>query len=97
MSNLIIKDLTNNYDLDKAATSVILGGVNEWIRNFTLARPTNSPMSVFNINYTNNTYIDNDFIMVQPTIFNIGNGVNNSGSISYDVNSVGLSPVNIQA
>jgi hypothetical protein len=97
MSNLIIKDLTHNYDLDKKATSVILGGINDWIRSFTQTRPTSSPMSVLNINYTNNTYIDNDYIMVQPTIFNIGNGVNNTGSISYDVNSVGLSPVNIQA
>ncbi|MGB5278138.1 MAG: hypothetical protein WBO73_00795 [Gammaproteobacteria bacterium] len=101
MSNLFIKDLTENHQLDRKAASAILGGMNDWVRTFSQARPTSSPMSVFNISYTNNTtYIDNDYVLVQPQFFNIGNGVENSGSISYNVNPTvvsALSPTSIQA
>ena len=101
MSTLTIKDLIDNYELDKEATSVILGGVNDWVRTFTRARQASTPMTVFNISYTtNNTYVDNDYIMVQPQIFNIGNGVQNSGYMSFDVDPMSVSaasPVNVLA
>lgn len=98
MSNLIIKDLAENYQLDRKAASAILGGINDWVRTFTRSSPA-SPITVFNIT-NNTTYVDNDYILVQPQFFNIGNGVENSGNISYNINPMvvsAVSPVSIQA
>lgn len=99
MSKLIIKDLAKNIQLDRELATKILGGINDWVRTYMRASSVTPPMNVFNISY-NYTYVDNDYIMVQPQIFNIGTGVENSGTISYNVNSTtvsALSPVEIQA
>ncbi|MEJ2456319.1 MAG: hypothetical protein P8103_19515 [Candidatus Thiodiazotropha sp.] len=91
MSNLTIKDLESSHELDRAAASAIMGGINEWIRIPTLPRPA-TPTSICNI-YN----IDYDYTMINPQFFNIGNGVTNSGTIVYDVDPMLLSaasPVN---
>ena len=104
MSNLTIKDLAFNYELDQAAASLILGGINEWIQIPLRSQPI-SPMSIisYNIQTTNNTYntvIDNDYTLIQPQIFNVGNGLENSGSMAYNISPQfvsALSPINVQA
>jgi hypothetical protein len=104
MSNLTIKDLAFNHELDQAAASLISGGINEWINIPLRSRPL-SPLSImsYNIQVTNNTYntyVDNDYTLIQPQIFNVGNGVENSGSMSYNVSPQfvsALSPVNVQS
>jgi hypothetical protein len=104
MSNLTIKDLAFNYELDQEAASLITGGINEWINIPLRSRPL-SPLSImsYNIQITNNTYntyIDNDYTLVQPQIFNVGNGVDNTGSMSYNISPQfvsALSPVSVQS
>ena len=104
MSNLTIKDLAFNYELDQEAASLITGGINEWISIPVRSHPM-SPLSIlsYNIQITNNTYntyIDNDYTLVQPQIFNIGNGVDNTGSMSYNISPQfvsALSPVSVQS
>ena len=99
MSNLIIKDLENSYELDQSAASQILGGINEWIH----IPQSLSPMSFISYNIQSNTYntfIDNDYTLVQPQIFNIGNGVENSGSMTYNIDPQfvsAVSPISVQS
>ena len=99
MSNLIIKDLENSHELDQAAASQILGGINEWIN---IPQPL-SPMSLISYNIqanTYNTFIDNDYTLIQPQIFNIGNGVENTGSMTYNISPQfvsAVSPISVQA
>lgn len=78
MSKLTINDLESSRELDRKAASTILGGINEWI-NIPVPSRTMTPMSITNI------YMDNDYTLINPQFFNIGNGVTNTGSISYNV------------
>ena len=94
MSDLMIHDLTLDQELDREAAAAIRGGVNDWI--FT-ARPASMGTPGSGV-YVSNTYIDNDFFMIQPQIFNVGNGVNNTGTILYNIEPQSVSaasPVNI--
>jgi hypothetical protein len=77
MSNLTIKDLETSRELDRAAASAILGGINEWIRIPTSPFPMTPITNIYNI--------DNSITMVNPQFFNIGNGVTNSGSMIFNV------------
>lgn len=79
MSNLTIKDLETSRELDRVAASSILGGINEWIHIPTQATPF-TPMSITNI-----VNIDNDYTMINPQFFNIGNNVSNSGTMVFNV------------
>ena len=97
MSNLTIKDLTDSHELDRKAASAILGGINEWIHIPQASVGSPIPSTSFNIY---NTYVDNDYILIQPQIFNIGNGVENSGNIAYNLDPQfvsAVSPINVQA
>jgi len=104
MSNLTLKDLTYSYDLDQAAASQILGGINEWI-NIPVSSMPIRPMSIISYNVQNttntfNTFIDNDYTLIQPQIFNVGNGVSNSGSMSYNISPQfvsAVSPISVQS
>ena len=92
MSKLTIKDLETSRELDREAASAILGGINEWIHIPMPSIPLR-PMSMTNI-YN----IDNDYTMINPQFFNVGNGVTNSGSIVYNVSPMLLnagSPINV--
>ena len=95
MSQLVIKDLPKNEQLDRAALSAILGGFSlGWAVPYTEpVRSVGHPGGIFNV--TNN-YIDNDYTLVQqnPTNISVFNGAGNSGSI---VNFINATPFSVSA
>ena len=105
MSNLAINDLPLNEELDRAATTAILGGIYRsgfgFILPYSNAKPTSGSFPGGITNITNN-FIDNDYNVVQqnPTNFYVNNGAGNSGTIVNSFNTLSLtaaSPALIQA
>ena len=107
MSNLAINDLPLNEELDRAATTAILGGI--YRSGFGFILPYTKPQSISrgmpagmtSITNISNTFIDFDYNVVQqnPTNFYVNNGAGNSGTIVNSFNTMSLtaaSPALIQ-
>ena len=108
MSNLAINDLPLNEELDRAATTAILGGIYRsgfgFILPYTKSQPFSggAPTGMTSITNISNTFIDFDYNVVQqnPTNFYVNNGASNSGTIVNSFNTMSLtaaSPALIQA
>ena len=102
MSNLTINDLPLNEELDRAATTAILGGIYRsgfgFLLPYTKAQPASGS---FPTGVTNN-FIDIDYNVVQqnPTNFYVNNGAGNSGTIINSFSTLALtaaSPALIQS
>jgi len=101
MSNLAINDLPLNEELDRAATTAILGGI--YTSGFGFILPNSkaqAPSGSFPAGITNN-FIDIDYNVVQqnPTNFYVNNGAGNSGTIINSFSTMALtaaSPALIQ-
>jgi hypothetical protein len=105
MSNLAINDLPLNEELDRAATTAILGGIYRSGFGFLLPySKAQAPSGSFPTGITNitNNFIDVDYNVVQqnPTNFYVNNGAGNSGTIINSFSTMSLtaaSPALIQA
>ena len=92
MSKLIINDLEQNRDLDRAAAMKICGGGLSWavardMSSLSSARRMGSA-GVINVS---NTFVEYNYTVLQnPNIFNVYNGAGNSGTIvnSFDVMTI---------
>ena len=102
MSNLAINDLPLNEELDRAATTAILGGIYRSGFGFLLPYSrAQAPSGSFPGGITNN-FIDIDYNVVQqnPTNFYVNNGAGNSGTIINSFSTLALtaaSPALIQS
>lgn len=85
MSRLVIGDLAVNRELDQAAVKKICGGINGFSLGWAIARlrqdrqgpaPGIAPVNFVSI--TTNNFIN-------PTIFNVHNGADNSGTMTTNI------------
>ena len=104
MSTLIINDLPENTELDRAAIAAILGGYRSGFgflrvhRNLSGSGASAGGMPSLSIYEVTNTYVTNNFIdfdynVIQqnPTNFHVHNGAGNSGTITNNFETLSLS------
>jgi hypothetical protein len=89
MSQLVISDLPQNQELDRAARTAICGGISfGWIRPF--VEPVASTPSAMNFFNVTNNFFDIDVVEQNPTNVFVDNSGSSSGSI---VNNITAMPI----
>ena len=90
MSQLVINDLPNSTELDRAAREAVFGGISfGWIKPFVDSAPVAGPSGMSFFNITNN-FITNDYTVIEqnPTNIFVNNGGGNSGPVLNNITAM---------